>query len=693
MTNKERAKALVSQMTLPEKLSQLTNEAAAIERLQIPEYNWWNEALHGFARSGVATVFPQAIGMAASFDTALMRKAADAISTEARAKYNEYKKFGRTKIYQGLTCWSPNINIFRDPRWGRGHETYGEDPYLTAEMGTAFVKGMQYGFEENPKYRKVDATLKHFAAHSGPEKGRHSFDSVVSEKDLHETYLAAFKYIIEKARPAAVMGAYNRVNGEPACGSKKLLQDILYGEWAFDGYVVSDCGAICDIDSFHKVTSNRAESAALALNNGCYMNCGSAFKFLKVAVAEGMVSEETVTKAVEKLFEARFDLGLFDETEYDSVPYSKVNCKEHRDLALEMSRNATVLLKNNGILPFKADDGIKNIAVIGPNADATTVLVGNYNGTLSEYTTPLFGIRDFARKYGKDVRYAIGCHHTSDAGNDGNIEEAVIAAKYADAVVLCLGLTPQLEGEEGDAYNSDLGGDKPGLALPKVQLDLFEMMRSVGKPIIVVNISGSAIDLRFADENAAAVLQCFYPGQDGGKALAEILFGEVEPSAKLPVTFYASDEQLPDYADYSMKGRTYRYMTEKPLYPFGYGLGYNKYSVSDIVCDDIVTSSGASLSCSIENLGPKDGSEAVQVYISHKNKPDAPIYQLIAFKKVSLKSGEKKTVEFDIPVDRFMLYNSEGELILEDGEATLYAGTCSPVKEEFCIKTDIAIKA
>lgn len=693
MTNKERAKALVSQMTLPEKLSQLTNEAAAIERLQIPEYNWWNEALHGFARSGVATVFPQAIGMAASFDTALMRKTADAISTEARAKYNEYKKFGRTKIYQGLTCWSPNINIFRDPRWGRGHETYGEDPYLTAEMGTAFVKGMQYGFEENPKYRKVDATLKHFAAHSGPEKGRHSFDSIVSEKDLHETYLAAFKYIIEKARPAAVMGAYNRVNGEPACGSKRLLQDILYGEWAFDGYVVSDCGAICDIDSFHKVTSNRAESAALAVNNGCYMNCGSAFKFLKVAVAEGMVTEETVTKAVEKLFEARFDLGLFDETEYDSIPYSKVNCDEHRNLALEMSRNAIVLLKNNGILPFRADDGIKNIAVIGPNADATTVLVGNYNGTLSEYTTPLFGIRNLARKYGKDVRYAMGCHNTSDAGNDGNIEEAVIAAKYADAVVLCLGLTPQLEGEEGDAYNSDLGGDKPGLALPKVQLDLFDMMKSVGKPIIVVNISGSAIDLRFAEDNAAAVLQCFYPGQDGGKALGEILFGEVEPSAKLPVTFYASDEQLPDYSDYSMKGRTYRYMTEKPLYPFGYGLGYNKYTVSDIACEDTVTSSGATLSCSIENHGPKDGAEAVQVYISHKNKPDAPIYQLIAFKKVPLKSGERKTVEFDIPVDRFMLYNQNGELVLENSDATLYIGTCSPVKDEFCCKKDITIKS
>ncbi|MBO5037510.1 MAG: glycoside hydrolase family 3 C-terminal domain-containing protein [Clostridia bacterium] len=693
MTSKERAKALVAQMTLPEKLSQLTHEAAAVERLGVPEYNWWNEALHGYARSGVATIFPQAIGMAASFDKVLMKKVADAISTEARAKYNEYKKFGRTRIYQGLTCWSPNINIFRDPRWGRGHETYGEDPYLTAEMGVAFVEGMQYGFEENPKYRKVDATLKHYAAHSGPEKGRHAFDSIVNEKDLRETYLAAFKYVIEKARPAAVMGAYNRVNGEPACGSKRLLQDILYGEWAFDGYVVSDCGAICDINAFHKLTKNEAESAALAVNNGCYMNCGSAFKYLKVAVAEGLVSEETITKACEKLFEARFDLGMFDETEYDSIPYSKVDCPEHRQLALEMSRSCTVLLKNNGILPLKQDDNIKNIAVIGPNADALTVLLGNYNGTPSEYTTPLYGIRNAAKKYGKEVRYALGSRHTNDGGDHGSIEEALIAAKYADVVVLCLGLNPQLEGEEGDAYNSDLGGDKPGLALPKPQLDLFNMIKAVGKPVIVVNVSGSAIDLRFADEQADAVLQCFYPGQDGGKALAEIIFGEVEPTAKLPVTFYASDDQLPEYTDYSLKGRTYRYMTEKPLYPFGYGIGYNKYEISNVSCDAVVGVNGATVTCDIKNLGKRDGGEVVQVYIGHKNKPEAPIYQLIAFDKVWLKAGEKKSVTFDIPVDRFMLYNNDGDLLLEDSDAVIYVGTCSPVKDELCKTVDISIRS
>ena len=693
MTSKERAKALVAQMTLTEKLSQLTNEAAAVERLGVKEYNWWNEALHGYARSGVATVFPQAIGMAASFDTETMRKVADAISTEARAKYNEYRKFGKTKIYQGLTCWSPNINIFRDPRWGRGHETYGEDPYLTSEMGVAFVKGMQYGFEEKPKFRKVDATLKHFAAHSGPEQGRHAFNSVVSDKDLHETYLAAFKYIIEKAHPAAVMGAYNRVNGEPACGSKTLLQDILYGEWAFDGYVVSDCGAICDMDAFHKVTKNQAESAALAINNGCYMNCGSAFKFLKVAVAEGMVSEETITKAVEKLFESRFDLGMFDETEYDSIPYSKIDCPEHRRLALEMSRRAIVLLKNNGILPLGKNADIKNIAVIGPNADSVSVLVGNYMGTPSEYTTPLYGIRNAARKHNKEVRYALGCRPTAPAGDAGNIEEAVIAAKYSDVVILCLGLNPQLEGEEGDAYNSDLGGDKPGLSLPQPQLDLFDTIKTVGKPMIVVNISGSAIDLRFANENADAVLQCFYPGQDGGTALGEILFGDVEPTAKLPVTFYESDEQLPDYKDYSLKGRTYRYMTDKPLYPFGYGLSYNKYIITNIKIDDVIHPCGTTVSCDIENTGDNDGGEVVQVYISHKNKPDAPLYQLIAFRKVDLKAGEKKTVSFDIPIDRFMLYNSKGELILEDSDATVYVGTCSPVKEEFCQKAEIEIRA
>jgi len=692
MTNKERAKELVAKMTYPEKLSQLCFDAPAIERLGIPEYNWWNEALHGYARSGVATVFPQAIGMAASFDTELMLKVGSIISTEARAKYNEYKKFGRTKIYQGITCWSPNINIFRDPRWGRGHETYGEDPYLTGEMGTAFVKGMQYGGETVPKYRKTDATLKHLAAHSGPEQCRHGFDTVVSKKDLYETYLAAFKYIIDKARPAAVMGAYNSINGEPCCGSEKLIKDILYKEFGFDGYYVSDCGAICDINNFHKLTKNEAESAALALNSGCTLNCGNAYKFLKVAAAEGWIKEETVTEACEKLFEARYDLGMFDETEYDKIPYSVVDCDEHRKAALEMSREATVLLKNDGILPLDSKK-IKSIAVIGPNADNTAVLMGNYNPIMAKYTTMLSGIREKAAEYGIDVRYAMGCGHTQHVDVDGNLEEAAINAKLSDITVLCLGLNPRLEGEEGDAFNSALGGDKPGLALPKCQLELFDMIKSVDKPIIVVDVSGSAIDLRFADENANAVVQSFYPGEDGGKALAEILFGEVEPCGKLPVTFYKSDEQLPDFKDYSLKGRTYRYMTEEPLYPFGYGLGYNEYKVSEIEGPDTLKTEGAEIAVDVENLGNKNGRTVVQVYISHKNKPDAPIYQLIAFKHVNLKVGEKKTVTFNIPVDRFMLYNNDGELVFEDSDAVIYVGTCSPVRKDFCISKNITLKA
>lgn len=637
MNYKERAKDLVAQMTLAEKMSQMKYDAPAIERLGVVEYNWWNECLHGVARAGAATVFPQAIAMAASFNTELMFDVANAISDEARAKYNEYKKFGSTKIYQGLTMWSPNINIFRDPRWGRGHETYGEDPYLTGEMGVSFIKGLQ---GDDPVHRKVDATIKHYAVHSGPEKGRHSFDAVVNKRDLYETYLWAFKYCIDKAAPSAVMGAYNRINGEPACGSKTYLKETLYGEFGFDGYVVSDCGAICDINNNHKVTENEAESAALAVNNGCQLNCGDAYKWLKTAVALELLSEETITEAVERLFTARFRLGMFDDNcVYDKIPYEVVECEKHRELNRKMAEESIVLLKNNGILPLK---NIKSIAVIGPNADDKDVLLGNYNGTPSKYTTFLKGIQDATESR---VYYAKGCHiydANLNSWAEQPLNEAIIAANHADIVIMFMGLNSTIEGEEGDAFNGDMSGDKRDIELPESQKLLFNEIVKTGKPIVFVNVSGSCINLSEQDEKCAAVLQCFYPGAEGGNALADVLLGKITPSGKLPVTFYRSTEDLPPFEDYSMKNRTYKYFKGTPLYPFGYGLSYTKFEYSDFIAN------GNKVQVVVKNIGKVNGSEVVQLYETYPNTIDAPNRKLVGFKKIHLKVNEKQIVTFEI---------------------------------------------
>ncbi len=635
MSFKNRAKQLVSNMTLDEKLSQMKYNAPAIDRLGVPAYNWWNECLHGVARSGTATVFPQAIAMAASFNTDLMFEVASAISDEVRAKYNEYKKFGDTLIYQGLTCWSPNINIFRDPRWGRGHETYGEDPFLTGNMGVAFIKGIQ----GNGKYRKTDATIKHYAVHSGPEHGRHSFDAKASEKDMRETYLWAFKYCIDNADPSAVMGAYNRVNGEPACASKTLLLDILYGEFSFDGYVVSDCGAISDINKHHKITNDEAESAALAVNNGCQLNCGKAYEWLSEAYKRGLITEETITNAVEKLFTARFRLGMFDpDCEYDAIPYTVMECKKHRDLNLKMAEESIVLLKNDGILPIKEKSNIKTIAVIGPNAQAVTPLLANYNGTPSRLTTFLKGIQDISDEMDIDVLYARGCdiknaeiHQWAEQPE----REALIAAKKADVIILCMGLNPEMEGEEGDAYNGDLSGDKWDIEFPKSQKKLYEAVKTVAQekntPMIYVSCTGSAMNLCDQDKNCAAVIQAFYPGAEGGKALANILFGKVSPSARLPVTFYKSTDDLPPFEDYSMENRTYKFFKGEALYPFGHGLCYS---------DIIETWSDEGNVVELSNKGPYDVYYSIlkYEYIPHKN--------LCGFKKVMLKAGESKKIAF-----------------------------------------------
>ena len=622
----DRAKELVSKMTLEEKMAQLCNEAPAIERLGIPAYDWWNECLHGVARAGTATVFPQVIGMAASFNDELIEAVGDAISTEARAKYNEYKKFGGTQIYQGLTECTPNVNIFRDPRWGRGQETFGEDPYLTGRMGAALIKGLQGNGKS--KYRKVDTTLKHFAVHSGPEALRHGFNAVVSETDLRETYLWAFKYCIDNADAAAVMGAYNAVNGEPATGSPRLVRDILYGEWGFKGYMVSDASSVKDIHENHKYTHDEAESAAYALNNGCQLNIGQSYLHLPEAYERGLVSEKTITEACVKLFETRFRLGMFDsDCEYDNITLDVIECDGHRALNRKMAEESIVLLKNDGILPLKEQ---KKIAVIGPNADDISILLGNYNGFPSRYSTLLRGIQEGSDA---DIIYSRG---SSPLGNlsrhrEPPIKEAVYTAEKADVVILCVGLNPSMEGEEGeDAVNSANGGDRRDLEIPEAQRRLIEKVVAVGKPTVLVNVSGSCVNLDFADKNCNAVIQYFYPGAEAGAALANVLFGKVSPSGRLPVTFYRSVEDLPPFEDYSMENRTYKFFKGKPVYEFGHGLTYS----------EIVETRIDENTVEVFNKGPYDTAYSVlkYEYIPHKSLCD--------FKKIFIKAGEKVIVKF-----------------------------------------------
>ena len=512
------AKELVSQMTLEEKASQLRYDSPAIPRLGVPAYNWWNEALHGVARAGVATSFPQAIGMAAAFDEELLRTIGDAVATEGRAKYNEYAKHNDRDIYKGLTFWSPNVNIFRDPRWGRGHETYGEDPYLTSRMGVAYVEGLQgTGSAENATtengegaYLKTAACAKHFAVHSGPEALRHEFDAKASKKDMYETYLPAIEACVKEGEVEAVMGAYNRTNGEPCCGSNTLIRGILRGEWGFQGHFVSDCWAIKDFHEHHCVTKTPEESAAMALKAGCDVNCGVTYLHLLKAHEQGLVTEEEITQAAERLFTTRYLLGCFTETEYDKIPYEAVECREHLELAQKIAREGMVLLKNDGTLPLRKDR-LKTIGVIGPNADSRSPLVGNYHGTASRYITMLEGIQDAV---GEDVRvlYSEGCHLFKDrvenlAWRQDRISEALTVVEHSDVVVLCLGLDETLEGEEGDAGNGYASGDKADLQLPAVQRELLGAVAGCGKPVVLCVLTGSAVDLKFAEEHVNAIRQ------------------------------------------------------------------------------------------------------------------------------------------------------------------------------------------
>jgi beta-glucosidase len=819
----ERVADLVSQMTLEEKVSQLVNDAPAIERLGIPRYNWWNECLHGVARAGLATVFPQAIGLAATWDDALILRVATAISDEARAKHHEFVRRGKRGIYEGLTFWSPNINIFRDPRWGRGMETYGEDPFLTGSLAIQFIRGLQ---GNDPRYLKAVATAKHYAVHSGPEPTRHTFNAVIDDTDLWMTYLPQFEASVREAHAFSVMCAYNRLDGAACCASPRLLDTILRRDWGFDGYVVSDCGAITDIYQTHKLVQTAPEAAALGVKAGCDLECGSVYESLATAVAGGLVSEQEINRAVSRLFTARFKLGMFDPPErvpYAGIPYRVVDSPEHRSLALEAARKSIVLLKNDGnLLPLRKD--LRTIAVIGPNANDVEVLQGNYNGTPSDPITPLRGIRE--KVSGKTrVLYALGSEwasnlpvlevvpssalltsegsrrtnglkgeyfdnrefkgapvftrvdrqvdfHWRDRSPDPRIrdddnfavrwtgelvppvtgtyylggygltgfriylddelltrfenvhepsktyekrvleagrayrlrieyfekegdalmqllwaaprrgleKEAIQVAGQSDAVILFMGLSPRLEGEEMRVQLEGFkGGDRTDLNLPAVQESLIKAIHGLGKPTVLVLLSGSAVAVNWASGNVPAIVQAWYPGQAAGTAIADVLFGDANPGGRLPVTFYSSVDQLPPFDDYSMAGRTYRYFKGTPLFPFGYGLSYTKFTYSDLhVPGAAEADQGVVVSVQVENAGDRAGDEVVQLYLSDlESSVAAPTRTLAGFQRITLKPGEKRKVEFTIRPRQLSVF-SGGAFVVEPGTFEVSVGGKQP---------------
>ncbi len=814
----ERVDLLISQMTLHEKTAQLVFTSPAIPRLNVPEYNWWNECLHGVARAGYATVFPQSISIAASWDAELMQRVGNAVSDEARAKHHEFIRRGKRGIYQGLTFWSPNINIFRDPRWGRGHETYGEDPFLTGELGAQYVKGLQ---GNDPKYLKVVATAKHYAVHSGPESSRHNFNAVVSERDLRETYLAAFRKLVVDAKVYSLMGAYNQLYGFPCCASPKLF-DILRNEWGFDGYVVSDCWAISDYFTFQKYSKDAAEAAAISVKAGTDLECGDTYKHLGEALKRGLLTEADIDVAVKRLFVARFKMGMFDDPKkvpYAQIPFS-VNCSDaNKKLALEAAQKSIVLLKNsNNTLPLSKE--IKTVAVIGPNADNWESLVGNYNGIAKHPVTVLEGIRNKLKNTevlyaeGADLaegvsnlnpidtkylqtsdgkpgvtgeyfanaklegepafiridrninfywesgspaagldsdnfsvrwtgflvppvtgKYSIGAwgmpaldiwlegekilthrseHHAFhnekivelEAGmkykfvyeymnnfgdgdakllwsvpNPDRLKKAVETAQKADAVVVVLGLSQRLEGEEMalkvDGFE---GGDRTHLNLPKTQTDLIEAIEKTGKPVILVLMNGSAVAINNENKNVDAIITAGYPGQEGGNAVADVLFGDYNPGGRLPVTYYKWVEQLPAFDNYDMQGRTYRYFEGEPLYPFGYGLSYTTFKYSGLqVAKKAVVGEPVKVSVSVQNTGKLAGDEVVQLYLKdEKASTSRPRHQLEGFKRIYLQPGESKTVEFEITPRQFSIIGKDDKPVIESGWFTVWVGGGQP---------------
>ncbi|MBP5532796.1 MAG: glycoside hydrolase family 3 C-terminal domain-containing protein [Lachnospiraceae bacterium] len=713
---RKKAKDLVSKMTLTEKVYQLRHTAPAIPRLGLSAYNYWNEALHGVARAGEATVFPQAIGMAAAFDEELLGLVAGVISTEGRAKFNIQDKYGDNGIYKGLTFWAPNINIFRDPRWGRGHETYGEDPYLTSRLGVSFVKGIQ---GDDDKYMKAAACAKHFAVHSGPESIRHSFNAECSKQDLRETYLPAFKALVTEAKVEAVMGAYNRTNGEACCASKTLLQDILRKEWGFEGHVTSDCWAIRDINEGHGITSSPVESVGLAMTNGCDINCGNLFEYLLQAVGQGYTTEERIDEALTNVLATRFKLGILDEdangnfvsgynTEsdnpYASIDYTHVDSYTSKEINLRISEESIVLLKNDdGILPFNKNN-FSTIGVIGPNADNRKALVGNYEGTASEYVTVLEGIRREVENSGTRVYASNGCDlykpKVEPLGERSDrLAEVKAVCDVSDVIVAVMGLDATLEGEEGDTGNAYGSGDKPDLKLPGLQQEVLDTIAASGKPAVLVVLAGSALALDKASTQFKAIIQGWYPGALGGTAIANVIFGKKNPEGHLPLTFYSEKNTLPEFTDYNMKGRTYRYMNEEPLYPFGYGLSYTDFDViptkivagpdayktvnGELDRSNIYYKAGSDtidITVKISNKGSMAGAATVQAYVDYTalGLNGAPIRQLKALKKVHLNAGEEKEVVISLDENAFGLYDENGEWKLNPGNYKVYIGNQQP---------------
>ena len=681
----ERVKDLVGRLTLAEKVTLIGHAAQGIPRLNIPGYNYWSEALHGVARNGRATVFPQAIGLAATWDKALVHKVATAISDEARVKYHaalERNNGAYTDLYQGLTFWSPNINIFRDPRWGRGQETWGEDPFLTGEMASEYVRGMQ---GDDPKYLKTAACAKHYAVHSGPEKDRHIFNAVVTKRELFDTYLPAFKKLVVEAKVEAVMGAYNRVYGEPACGSELLLDKILRTDWGFDGHVVSDCGALMDFHKHHNVTEDAAESAALALQHGCDLGCEqgcTVFTEIPEAIERGLISEADLDRSVSRVLKTRFKLGMFDPAEdvpYTDIPADVVASDAHRELAYQAATESVVLLKNKGgILPIKPTT--RKLLVTGPTAASMEVLLGNYYGFNERMTTFLEGLTGRIPE-GMGFEYTAGV----PLSHPREISEtwAPMMAKQSELTLVFAGNSSFLEGEEGESILSPLNGDRADLSLPKPQVDYIKELASHDIKIVLIVTGGSPIALGEVEDLVEAILFVWYPGMEGGRAVADILFGDLSPAGKLPVTFPKSVEQLPPFDDYSMDGRTYRYMSAEPLYPFGFGLGYSNFEYADLKLsrDELAAGDSLQVSFTLTNVGERTAPEVAQCYLSDIEASSVvPLTRLVGFERVTLKAGESRTIYFTITPDMMSFINDDGTATLEPGEFQIEVGGASPGK-------------
>ena len=677
-----KAERLVSQMTVEEKASQLLFDSPAIERLGIEEYNWWNEASHGVARAGTATVFPHAIALAASFNPDLIFNVADAISTEGRAKYNRSVKYGDRDIFKGLTYWTPNINIFRDPRWGRGQETFGEDPFLTATMGSQFVKGLQGDGE----FLKAAGCAKHYAVHSGPESLRHGFDAKASPKDLWETYLPAFRKLVE-AGVAGIMGAYNRTNTEPCCASKTLIGEILRKQWNFKGYFVSDCGAVLDISQHHHFVETDMEAAAVALKNGCNLNCGQAYRHLMDAYEEDLITEEDLTQSAIQNYTIRFLMGEFEENRpYSDIDFDKLDCEEHKLLNLEAAKESMVLLQNeNSFLPVNPAE-YKNIAVVGPNAASIIALEGNYNGKASEYVTVADGMRKVFPD--SNIRVAQGCNlFAPEKKNDWdgfvyNLSGGLSACDGADLAVLCLGYDRTVEGEDmkidDDIF---MGGDRKKLYLPKVQMDLAEKVCEICENVVIVVMAGSAVDIgETLSKKVKAVIHAWYPGSLGGLAVAELIAGKYSPSGKTPLTFHKGDAEIPEFTDYSMQGRTYRYLNkdEKVVYPYGFGLTYTDFEFSALEIKE-KTDDKITLSVTVANTGKLASKNKLQAYASYSDsRTTTPNFQLCAITPVEIAAGQ--SVKAELEIDRWWVKAvlEDGQRVEPDGEITLYVSDRQP---------------